>query len=296
MAKKKLSHLEQMAEWAKETGDSNTARKFFEEFKDPFGDSFFHVEKDKDDFLRESACGDNTCFKEILTEILGEEEMKKEERNIFEPWGLAQNPDHLSTELLDKYQETYKKQYLKEADILTVWEYPDGGDGAKSSDTFFVIDFTHRKIYQLVYEQEDCGDTQNMVWSSDITFGKPKYIGYIITCGGDCGWRFSNHSEWHSGQGKILFPYAEWDKEKIKDFLKKLDKRMSNCHCSTLSELLDKGYEIIEPIFKENGICVLGDYKYEEDGWHREGSYTRLGAKVLKSKQIEIINFEDLKK
>jgi len=124
---------------------------------------------------------------------------------------------------------------------------------------------------------------------------KPKYIGYVITCGGDAGWRFSNHAEWNSMQGRILFPFENWDKKKIKNFLKILDEKLFKCHCSTLSDLLDKGHEILAPAFSKEGICSQSDYVYEDDGWKREGSFTNLGAKQLSSKKVEIVDYEELK-
>lgn len=124
---------------------------------------------------------------------------------------------------------------------------------------------------------------------------KAKYIGYVITCGGDAGWRFSNGPEWHSMQGRILFPFENWDKKSIKTFLDGLDKELFKCHCSTLGELLDKGQEILAPAFKKEGICSQSDYTYEEDGWKREGSFVSLGAKSLSSKKVEIIDYKELK-
>ena len=295
--KKTLAHLEQMAVWMKKHDSPEKAKEFLGKFKDPFGSNFFTFDEQKDDILK--LCGgENECLLNLLDDILGTDEMTKKERRIFD-CDLDGNY-HLEEDKLTKYEKKYKKQFLEEANILTVYESNTYNDGTSVVvQDIYVADFTKKIVHSLEYRQEREGDEQELILSDYKEFGnkaKPKYIGYVITVGGDTGWRFGNCGAWHSGRCKVLFPFEHWNRESIKNFFKDLDKKLDTRHCFTLADLLELGDKVIEPLFKENNICTLGDYKYEEDGWTREGTHNHLGAKTLRTKDIELIDFNDLPK
>ena len=110
-----------------------------------------------------------------------------------------------------------------------------------------------------------------------------KYISFIVTCGGDAGWRFSNREEWCSSPGELLFDAELWTPEKIKDAVNDIwFKYFTGRTGFTLSETQKAGYDILIPfINKTDGVYVNDAYEGDEMG-------RRLGfGKADKSKRIK---------
>lgn len=95
-----------------------------------------------------------------------------------------------------------------------------------------------------------------------------KYISFIMTCGGDAGWRFSNGDEWCSIPGQLLFDADLWTPEKIKDAVNEIwFKYFTGRTGFTLSETMDAGYALIIPFINDNdGVFVNDAFKGDEWG------------------------------
>lgn len=110
-----------------------------------------------------------------------------------------------------------------------------------------------------------------------------KYISFIVTCGGDAGWRFSNGDEWCSSPGQLLFDADLWTPEKIKEAVNDIwFKYFTGNTGFTLSETMDLGYALVIPFINENdGVFVNDSFKGDEWG-------CKLGfGKAKKSKRIK---------
>ena len=103
-----------------------------------------------------------------------------------------------------------------------------------------------------------------------------KLISYMITCGGDAGWRFSNGEEWCSIEGFLMFDAEKWDVDKIATAMNQLwhsywDDRNSH-GCWSLSQKLQSGYKHLIPfIDNHDGVYVdldgpsWGENRVKED-------------------------------
>lgn len=85
-----------------------------------------------------------------------------------------------------------------------------------------------------------------------------KYISYMITCGGDAGWRFSNGPEWCSMEYILLFDAEKWDVDRIAEAMRKLwHLYWAEPHASFLSDTMDRGFKHIIPFINDNdGVYV----------------------------------------
>lgn len=84
-----------------------------------------------------------------------------------------------------------------------------------------------------------------------------KFISYKITCGGDAGWRFSNQSEWCSGEGYLLFDKSKWTMEKIAKEMNYLWRQYwSGDTGSTYAQTYDAGIGYVQNLIKEDGVYV----------------------------------------
>ena len=95
-----------------------------------------------------------------------------------------------------------------------------------------------------------------------------KYISFIITCGGDAGWRFSNCDEWCSSPGRLLFDSSIWTPEKIDESVNELFKNYFKGNTgSTLSDKLSAGYRFIIPFINKNkGVFVDDSFEGDKFG------------------------------
>lgn len=110
-----------------------------------------------------------------------------------------------------------------------------------------------------------------------------KYISFIVTCGGDAGWRFSNGDEWQSSPGQLLFDAELWTPEKIKETVNDIwFDYFTGRTGFTLSETMDLGYALLIPFINGNdGVYVNEAFKGDEWG-------CKLGfGKADKSKRIK---------
>ena len=94
-----------------------------------------------------------------------------------------------------------------------------------------------------------------------------KLISYMVTCGGDAGFRFSNQPEWCSVGTMLLFDAEKWDVEKIYNVMKDLYRQYRNAGNGwTLSAKIDLGKSAVKPFINNNdGVYVDLDYR-DEDG------------------------------
>lgn len=109
-----------------------------------------------------------------------------------------------------------------------------------------------------------------------------KYISFIVTCGGDAGWRFSNGDEWQSSPGQLLFDANLWTPEKIKEVFNDIWFKYFRGHTgSYLSEIMDIGYALLIPFINDNkGVFVNDGFKGDKWG-------CKIGfGKAKKSKHI----------
>lgn len=84
-----------------------------------------------------------------------------------------------------------------------------------------------------------------------------KYISYMITIGGDAGWRFSNRPEWCSTEYILLFDSKKWTMEAIAKEMKNLwHSYKSKGHGWTYSEEFDMGMDGIQALLKRDGVYV----------------------------------------
>ena len=128
------------------------------------------------------------------------------------------------------------------------------------------------------------------------------YISFIITVGGDTGWRFYNSAQWHSGQGCLLFDDSIWTREQIKAAMERLDKSIDTRHCATYSDTHDEGMKQIVKFVNGNaGVYVMKDYATPRKGWPSIvchtiecGDYTEGKVKKIDWKNVE--NYDPKKK
>lgn len=129
-----------------------------------------------------------------------------------------------------------------------------------------------------------------------------KYISFIITVGGDTGWRFTNGIEWQSCAGQLLFDAKKFTNETIFQELSKvmrsINKRANYCH--TFSDICDNGLDYILPFINETkGVYVNKDYVYRgiPDGWQMEGwKFTKKRSKLKTIRETdEVVPWTDSK-
>ena len=95
-----------------------------------------------------------------------------------------------------------------------------------------------------------------------------KYISFIITCGGDAGWRFTNGEEWHSMEFQLLFDAKLWTMERIKETFADLKRQINRKHSFTLSEEMDNGEAVLKPFLnKTEGVYAKKDYPDKSSGF-----------------------------
>ena len=95
-----------------------------------------------------------------------------------------------------------------------------------------------------------------------------KYISFIITCGGDAGWRFTNGEEWQSMEFQLLFDAKLWTMERIRDTFADLKRQINRKHAFTLSEEMDNGEAVLKPfVNKTEGVYVKKDYPDKSSGF-----------------------------
>ena len=104
-----------------------------------------------------------------------------------------------------------------------------------------------------------------------------KYISYMITIGGDAGWRFSNGEEWCSSEYMLYFDSSLWT---IDSIAKKINELWNaywygeHHHGFTYSETYDIGIKYIAPFINNSeGVFV------------KKGNFTK---SVKEEKHIEI--------
>ena len=116
-----------------------------------------------------------------------------------------------------------------------------------------------------------------------------KYISFIITCGGDAGWRFSNGDEWCSSPGRLLFDSSIWTPEKIDRSMNKLfDAYFRGNTGTTLGDTLSNGYKLIIPFINKNkGVFVDDSFEGDKFG-------CKLGFNgVIDSKRVKQLEVND---
>ena len=84
----------------------------------------------------------------------------------------------------------------------------------------------------------------------------PKYISYMITIGGDAGWRFSNRKEWCSSEYILLFDSEKWTMETIAGEMKNIYNLYRNTHGFTYAEEYDNAIEYIKNLIARDGVYV----------------------------------------
>lgn len=84
-----------------------------------------------------------------------------------------------------------------------------------------------------------------------------KYISYMVTVGGDAGWRFSNRPEWCSIEGMLLFDASLWTIDTIAEAFQEIFRQYWKTHGSTLAEKMDNGYQFLVPFINgHEGVYV----------------------------------------
>ena len=116
-----------------------------------------------------------------------------------------------------------------------------------------------------------------------------KLISYMVTCGGDAGFRFSNHPEWCSVGSMLLFDAEKWDNDKIADAIQKMYRvYKEGRHRWTFAEHSDDAYSAIGPFINNNdGVYVDLDYR-DEDGICWLGTLDANQEKQIHSKEHEV--------
>lgn len=89
---------------------------------------------------------------------------------------------------------------------------------------------------------------------------KFKYISYMITLGGDAGWRFSNREEWCSSSYYLLFDSEKWTMESIANEMKEIYRKYRSTHGFTLAEEYDNGIGFVKELISRDGVYVMGEY------------------------------------
>ena len=98
-----------------------------------------------------------------------------------------------------------------------------------------------------------------------------KLISYMVTCGGDAGFRFSNQPEWCSVGTMLLFDAEKWDVEKIYNVMKDLYRQYRNAGNGwTLSAKIDLGKSAVKP-FINNNDGVYDSKEHDVTRWSRNG-------------------------
>lgn len=121
-----------------------------------------------------------------------------------------------------------------------------------------------------------------------------KYISFIISCGGDTGWRFTNGEEWNSMHYQLLFDAKLWTMKQIKEALDMLDREIFKKVTWTLSETMDKGKEILEPFVNSTkGVYVKKDFNDNFDGWSTKRTlWFAKKSKVIDPSAEEVVSWE----
>lgn len=85
-----------------------------------------------------------------------------------------------------------------------------------------------------------------------------KYISYMITLGGDAGWRFSNQPEWCSTEYTLLFDSKKWTMESIAKEMNILWHGYWDCgkHGHSYSDKYDLGIGAIKNLINKDGVFV----------------------------------------
>ena len=119
-----------------------------------------------------------------------------------------------------------------------------------------------------------------------------KLISYMVTCGGDAGFRFSNGPEWHSTGSMLLFDAEKWDVDKIADAMKMIYRQYRDAGTGfTLAEKLDLGRTALTPfINNSDGVYVDLDYR-DKDGICWLGTHGATEDKQLHSKGHEVVRW-----
>lgn len=121
-----------------------------------------------------------------------------------------------------------------------------------------------------------------------------KLISYIITVGGDTGWRFSNSLEWCSTPGMLLFDEECWTMESIADAVKTLYNEIrKDKHGFTYSEIYKIGIEHIKKFVNTNfGVYVNSAFEGLYDEYEKcKSGYMRF-SEVKLEKQIDPSSYE----
>lgn len=83
---------------------------------------------------------------------------------------------------------------------------------------------------------------------------KFKYISYMITIGGDAGWRFSNREEWCSSEYMLFFDSEKWTMEAIASEMKYIYRQYRKTHGFTYSEEFNNGLPFIKKLIERDGV------------------------------------------
>jgi len=149
--------LKLIAEWLKCSVSERNARKVLSSKKSIYGEKVYTILKTKDSFLYESSAGNNSAFYNILEKICGPEFLENPENKI---WYTRDDGElRIDTDILIKYEKERQRQYLADYNILTFYE-KISDDGVACTHTFYILDFTQRKIIPFVYQQDHEGDDQ----------------------------------------------------------------------------------------------------------------------------------------
>lgn len=151
-------HLECVVLWLKDTLTSKEGKKILSSKQNAFGEDAFDFEENKDSFLDLSSS--NQPLKTILEGICDKKFL--EENNLFFTKEEVKKDEalygRLDTDKLNDYYHKYEKKYLEDYDVLVFSERIMDYDDSESTDLYYIVDYGHRKIYLLRYEQRDCGD------------------------------------------------------------------------------------------------------------------------------------------
>lgn len=151
-------HLECVVMWLRDTLTSKEGKKILASKQNAFGEDTFDFEENKDSFLDLSST--NQPLKTILEGICDKKFL--EENNLFYTKEEIEKDNDLAgcldTDKLNDYYQKYERKYLEDYDVLVFSERIMEYDDSDSTDLYYIVDYGHRKIYLLRYEQLDCGD------------------------------------------------------------------------------------------------------------------------------------------